>query len=48
MKPEKDKRFARWLVKVLLPGYYLAKHTTGKKVISCEALTQNQTSIVKE
>ena len=33
MKPEKDKRFARWLVKVLLPGYHLQKdRETGKKV----------------
>ena len=25
MKNEKDKKFARWLVKVLLPGYHLQK-----------------------
>ena len=32
MKPEKDKRFARWLVKVLCPGYHLQKdRETGKK-----------------
>ena len=32
MKPEKDKRFARWLVKVLVPGYHLQRdRETGKK-----------------
>ena len=29
MKHEKDKKFARWLVKVLLPGYHLQKDREG-------------------
>lgn len=47
MKPEKDKKFARWLVKVLCPGYHLQRDREAGKKDRTEIIREQMLEVMR-